>query len=142
MRLRMCAENQALIQHMNGLACQIEQYNADNQPPQAITQHAERQPGQHQQQQTDAARHLRQAAVRQVPCSYRRQRPHRAHQAKGTNHRMRKVERCLTQRQHQCTPEDAECRKHQQRQHAANLQRTIAQQQRQHRTQQGGVAKR
>ncbi|MNE39259.1 hypothetical protein D3C80_1332030 [compost metagenome] len=88
MSLRMSAENQTLVQHVNGLSGQIEQHNAHNQPSQPVTQQAERQPGQHQQQQTDTGCQLPQTAIGQMSGTYRRQRTHRPHQTKGTNHRM------------------------------------------------------
>ena len=131
-RLRVGTEDHALVQHVDRLARQIQQHDARHQPNQAAAEQTERQPGQRQQQQTHAAGRLPQPAIRQMPGAHRRQRAHRADQAERPHRGMGEVERRLAQRQHQRTPKEAESAEHQQRQHAANLQRAVMQQQGQH----------
>ena len=121
-RLRVGTEDHALVQHVDRLARQIQQRcPPPAKPGRCRANRAAARPA----STTADTRRWPPAPARDPPDARRAPPPARPPRRPGrTPHRgMGEVERRLAQRQHQRTPKEAESAEHQQRQHAANLQR-------------------
>ena len=134
------AENHALVDDVDGLPADIEQHDADDQPCDRRIAERERQPRTREQHERGAGRRFAAPAIREPARAGGGCRTQCADEAERTDLRMRhRVRRCA-QRQHQCAPEDAEGREHQQRDRATHAQHAFIAQQRHHRLQQRRVA--
>ena len=127
---------------MQGLATHVQQDNAQHQRQQRLGHIRQRPPRQQQYQQSCQRGALAPATVGPVPCACGCQGPYHADQAKRADGGVRIRPRRCRQRQHQRAPENIECGKHAQCQHAAHLQHPVAAQQLPHRRQQLLIAER
>ncbi len=133
MRIRPCAEDQALVGHVDGLAAHVEQDDPEGEPPHGRAHIGQGQPCRDEKDERHGRGPLAMPLVGPAPRTPGRQGADHAHQAEGTDDRVREMVGRRTERQDQGAPEDVEGSEHQEGDQAPNAQHPLVADERRHR---------